>query len=162
MRILWSLTKAIVPIVEVGVRALELDADEMSNSYAPREFEWCETLDDRGRIEATERLKRRLQDVGAAFVADGRRCLLLFRLTEGQKEKLAASRFNKFLELTKSMTLRDFVAGNNHLMDVKDALSDSYGDAVVMEGDRFLSSMDSLRAIEPDEWYVASPVILMH
>jgi hypothetical protein len=145
---------------ESAAEAIHISDEEATKKFSEGNFEWSDDLSLKDRNITSMTLAHVLQGVGAEWMQCANTALILFRLTQEQKEKAGRDRFEMFKNTANRITLKDFVE-SNRVWSLKYSISDTWSDAVVMR-DCFLSSMDALREIKPGVWYVASPEVVMH
>lgn len=150
---------------------LKLDPDDVTARY-PSLIEWCQSLSESDRATCARMAFRQLDTIARAEAILSSRTLhegnavverhvILFTLTQTEKERLVKSRFEDFKKKAESLTLSDFCSNSNQCWDIGNVLTDKIGDKVFINGS-MEPSMTALRLIVPGVWYVASPELDAH
>lgn len=130
-----------------------INADGMALSGESWQAEWYEDLKTDFALESM------LSNLGADFkkTTDG---LYTAVFRPGVKENYFKARYEKFICLSHELTFTDFISSD--LLEIKSAIEDSYGNAVIDEEYCFHTFDGWLREMEPGKTYWFGNVILMH
>lgn len=130
-----------------------INADGMALGSESWQAEWFEDLKTDFVLEST------LSSLGAAFkkAEDG---LYTATFGSGVKEKYFKARYEKFKKLSSELSFKDFTSSD--LLEIKSAMEDGYGNAVIDEENCFHTFDSWLREMEPEKTYWFGNVILMH
>ena len=131
----------------------EVNADIMASGHESSQAEWYED------IKADFILETMLSELGADFKKAGDSLYMAVFPAEA-KEKHFKERYEDFIRLSKALSFKDFISSD--LWDIKSAIEDTYGDAVIDEENCFHTFDSWLREMEPGETYWFGNVILMH